>query len=132
MAVAAATFGNMFTFKECYPYNKESFAFIDCVLLRQVGDKLAVGTLIPEAIVNIVKSKIKFNVGESLFVIPLACSWTADVIEEKSSDIVDSDFDHDDDSDDSDDDGDSSDSDDSGSEDDSEEDSEESDQESKQ
>ena len=86
--------GGIFSFKECYSYNKESFAFVDCVLSKDVG-KLVKGTIIPEAILNIKNSKIKFNIGESLFIIPFSIGWSDINIKEQSADIEDSDFDND-------------------------------------
>lgn len=92
--MSSGIFGRLFSFKECYSYNKESFAFIDCVLLEAVGDKLAKGTVISEAIVNVKNSKVKFNIGESLFIIPFGLTWLDDNISQQNIEIDDSDFDN--------------------------------------
>lgn len=90
----SSTFGSIFTFDQCYPYNNEAFAFTDCILLKPIGN-LTKGTCIPEAIVNVKTSKLKFNTGNMLFVIPFSLSWNNDDISHKSSEIEDSDFDND-------------------------------------
>ena len=93
-----STFGSLFSFKECYPYNNESFAFTECILLKPIGI-FTKDTSILEAIVNVKTSKLKFNTGSSIYVIPFNLSWNNQDILEKNSDIEDSDFDHDSDTD---------------------------------
>ena len=90
----SSTFGSIFTFDQCYPYNNESFAFTDCILLKPIGT-LTTGTCIPEAIVNVKTSKLKFNTGNIIIIIPFSLSWNIEDISKKSSDIEDSDFDND-------------------------------------
>lgn len=93
-------FGNLFKFKTAYAYNSESFAYVNCLLLKTVCDDLPASTTIPEALLNFKTSKIKFNVGGYIYTIPFDVAWTA--VEKKNASENDSDFDCDDDDDDDD------------------------------
>ena len=91
--------GGLFSYKDGYSYNSESYAYIDCVLLKDVGT-LKAGTCIPEALINLKNAKIKFNVEEKLIVVPFNISWENETITTKTVEEVDSDFDGSDDDDD--------------------------------
>lgn len=86
--------GGLFTCKEGYNYNRDSFAYTDCKLLKDVGS-LPKGTCIPEALINYKNGKIKFNVDEKLVIIPYTFTWCDSNIVSKKADEVDSDFDGD-------------------------------------
>lgn len=85
--------GNLFTYKDCFSYNDESFAYTDCVLLKDVNDTLKKGTIILEAILNVKSNKIKFNTDNKVYVIAFTLSWGVGDVSEKSVDSPDSDFD---------------------------------------
>ena len=101
------SFANLFTFSNAYPYNSESFAYVNCILLKTINESLPSGTQIPEAIVNFKTSKLKLNVNGFIFTIPFNLGWIDEEITRKDDKSNDSDFDHDEeDSDDEDDDSD--------------------------
>lgn len=103
-------FAQLFSFCSAYAYNSDSFAYIHCKLLKDVGS-LKINHIVPEIIVNFKTSKIKLNVDGVIVSIPFDITWASEKIQVKESDASDSDFDcnedHGSDSD-SDDDGDSS------------------------
>jgi len=57
--------GDLFTFKDSYTYNDDSYAYIECTLLKDIGP-LKAGSLVPEALINVKTSKIKLNVDDVL------------------------------------------------------------------
>lgn len=87
--------GGIFTYSDGYNYNDDSYAFIECTLLKDVGT-LKAGTLVPEALINVKSCKMKLNVEDKLYVVPFTFSINTDGITSKTTDDEDSDFDDDD------------------------------------
>ena len=92
--------GGVFTYTDGYSYNDDSYAFIECTLLRNVGD-IKAGTLVPEALINMKSCTMKLNLEEKLHIIPFSFNLDESKITVKKSDESDSDFDSDSDSDES-------------------------------
>lgn len=84
--------GELFTCSDTYSYNDDCQAFIECVLLKDIGD-FSKGMLIDEALLNIKTSKLKFSIDEKIYIIPLAFHFDADKITCKPLEDEDSDFD---------------------------------------
>ena len=91
------SFAKLFTFKTSYAYNSESFAYVNCKLLKSLPTGLAAGTLVPEALVNFKKSKIKLNVDGFIHTLNFDVVWGPDDVSRKSANDNDSDFDCDED-----------------------------------
>lgn len=85
-------FANVFSFCSAYAYNSESFAYIQCKLLKEVGT-MGIHHDVPEIIVNFKTSKIKLNVDGTIIVVPFDVTWTQERIQVKAADASDSDFD---------------------------------------
>ena len=84
--------GELFTCKDTYSYNDDCQAFIECILLKDIGE-FSKGMLIDEALYNIKTSKLKFSIDEKIYVIPLFFNFDADKITCKLLNDEDSDFD---------------------------------------
>jgi hypothetical protein len=93
------SFAKLFTFKTSYAYNPESFAYVNCTLLKSLPTGLAAGTIVPEALVNFKKSKIKLNVDGFIHTLNFDVVWGPDDVSRKSANDNDSDFDCDEDED---------------------------------
>lgn len=85
-------FAQLFNFSSAYAYNSDSFAYIDCKLLKDVGS-LKINHIVPEIIVNFKTSKIKLNVDGVIVSMPFDITWASEKIQVKESDASDSDFD---------------------------------------
>lgn len=84
--------GELFTCKDTYSYNDDCQAFIECILLKDIGE-FSKGMLIDEALFNLKSSKLKFSIDEKIYIIPLVFNFDANKIKCKPLEDEDSDFD---------------------------------------
>lgn len=84
--------GDLFKCNDTYAYNDDCQAFIECILLKDIGE-FKTGMLIDEALFNIKKSKFKFSIDEKIYIIPITFSFDHLKITCKPQDDTDSDFD---------------------------------------
>ena len=87
-------FGDIFSFADCYVYNSEAIAYIDCILLKDINESIVTGTLISDTIINFKTCKLKFNMNGMIYIIPISIAWNTSDVTMKSDGIEDSDFDY--------------------------------------